>query len=390
MSDLPVIAEGLFSYQIGGSERVGVDLAIEFKGRGHEVVCFAFQDSHGPMRTELERSGIRCLDMNYGNFRGPLRWIRYQWHVWRMLRKEGVRALHVHHHGALVVCGIPARAARIRKVVMTEHGLQALRERPRARMLTRLFSRYATSITVVEPAQAVYFHTELRVRTDKLFCISNGVRVRARSEESVRQMRQALRIPPDLFTFFYIGRLNAVKDLGTLLNAFAALPEDVRTSSRLYMVGEGAERSMLESKRAALALDDKVILLGARDDVSDLLMAADGFVMSSTSEGLPMVLLEAMAAGVPCIATAVGGIPDLFGKDRGMLVSPRDSEELAMAMAALVRSPEMRAELASNALQNLIRNHAVDPIVDRYLELLGLPRTCGRIEASPSMTSQAV
>jgi glycosyltransferase involved in cell wall biosynthesis len=382
MSDLPVIAEGLFSYQIGGSERVGVDLAVEFKRRGYEVVCFAFQDSHGPMRTELERFGLRCLDLNYGSFRGPLRWIRYQWHLWRTLRKEGVRALHVHHHGALVVCGIPARAARIRRVVMTEHGLQALRERPRARRLTRLFSRYATSITVVEPEQAVYFHTELGVATDKLFCISNGVRVRARSEEAVRQMRQALSIPSDLFAFFYIGRLNAVKDLGTLLKAFAGLPEDVLTRSRLYMVGDGAERPMLENLRAALALDDRVIMLGARNDVLDLLMAADGFVMSSLSEGLPMVLLEAMAAGVPCIATAVGGIPALFGRDRGLLVPPQDSGELAAAMAALVRSPEMRVRLAANARENLIGNHTVDPIVDRYLELLGLPPTCARMTAS--------
>ena len=97
MGDVPVIAEGLFSFQIGGSERVGIDLALEFKRRGYEVVCFAFQDSDGPMRTELERSGVRCLDMNYGNFKGPLRWIRYQWHFWRMLRRERVRALHVHH-----------------------------------------------------------------------------------------------------------------------------------------------------------------------------------------------------------------------------------------------------------------------------------------------------
>ncbi len=384
MDDVPVIAEGLFSFQIGGSERVGIDLALEFKRRGYEVVCFAFQDSDGPMRTELERSGVRCLDMNYGNFRGPLRWIRYQWHFWRMLRRERIRALHVHHHGALVLCGIPARLARIPRVVMTEHGLQALQERPRARKLAAQFSRYATAITVVEPAQAVYFHTVLGVATDKLFCIANGVRVRTRSEEAVKRMRRALGIPPEEFTFFYVGRLNAVKDLGTLMDAFATLGDDVFTRARLYMVGEGPERAMLETKRAALALDDKVVLLGARDDVLDLLMAADALVMSSNSEGLPMALLEAMAAGVPCVATAVGGIPALFGQDRGLLVRAQDASELARAMAALARSPEMRAGLVANARENLTRNHTVDSIVDRYLELLGLPPTCARIEAPPS------
>ena len=384
MGDVPVIAEGLFSFQIGGSERVGIDLALEFKRRGYEVVCFAFQDSDGPMRTELERSGVRCLDMNYDNFKGPLRWIRYQWHFWRMLRRERVRALHVHHHGALVLCGIPARLARIPRVVMTEHGLQALQERPRARKLATQFGRYATAITVVEAAQAVYFHTVLGVAMEKLFCIANGVRVRTRSEEAVNRMRRALGILPDQFTFFYVGRLNAVKDLGTLIDAFAALADDVFTRARLYMVGEGPERTMLETKRVALALAEKVVLLGARDDVSDVLMAADALVMSSISEGLPMVLLEAMAAGVPCVATAVGGIPDLFGQDRGLLVRAQDASELAGAMTALARSPEMRARLVANARENLTRNHALDSIVDRYLELLGLPLACARIETRPS------
>jgi glycosyltransferase involved in cell wall biosynthesis len=384
MHDAPVIAEGLFSFQIGGSERVSIDLALEFKRRGYQVVCFAFHDSDGPMRAELERSGIRCLDMNHGNFKGPLRWPRYQWHLWRMLRTERVRALHLHHHGALVLCGIPAWLAGIPRVVMTEHGLQALRERPRARKLAAQFARYATAITVVEPEQAVYFHAELGVARDKLFCISNGVRVQARTEEAVMRMRRELEIPPEQFTFFYVGRLNAVKDLGTLMDAFAALPDDVRVRARLYIVGEGPERAMLETKRAALALDDKVILLGARHDVLDLLMAADAFVMSSKSEGLPMVLLEAMAAGVPCVATAVGGIPALFGKDRGLLVRAHDPGELAAAMAVLARSSEIRAQLVTNARENLAKNHTVDAIVDKYLELLGLPPTCARFEAPPS------
>lgn len=381
MPDVPLIAEGLFSFRIGGSERVGIDLALEFKRRGYSVVCFAFHDSDGPLRLELERGGIRCLDMNYGKFPGPLRWFRYQWHLWRMLRRERIRALHVHHHGALVLCGLPARLAGIAKVVMTEHGLQALQERPRARKLTAQFARYATAITVVEPAQAAYFHTELGVATDKLFCISNGVRLRARSEQAVLGMRRTLGIPPAQFTFFYVGRLNEVKDLGTLLEAFAGLPDDVRGRARLFMVGEGSERPMLEARRAALALDDKVVFLGARDDVQDLLMAADAFVMSSKSEGLPMVLLEAMAAGVPCVATAVGGIPLLFGDDRGLLVKAQDPVELAAAMATIARSRELRDSLAANARENLARNHSLDSIVDEYLALLGLPPAWDRSEA---------
>ena len=373
MSEAPVIAEGLFSYQFGGSERVGADLALEFKRRGYRVVCFAFQDSDGPMRTELERAGIRCLDLNYQKFRGTLRRVHYYWKFWRMLKKERIRALHVHHHGALILCGIPARLAGINRTVMTEHGLQALQQRPDARALTVRYGRYASGITVVEPTQLEYFHEELGFPITKLHCIPNGVRIPLRTPALVEQKRRDFGLGPDIFAFFYVGRLNPVKDLGTMLDAFAALPADVASRARLYMVGDGPERASLETRREALGLGERVTFLGARSDVSEVLMAADGFVMSSKSEGLPMALLEAMAAGVPCIATAVGGIPDLFGEDRGLSVPAQDAPALADGMAAIVRSPELRQRLVANATTNLVRHYALDSIANRYLDLLGLP-----------------
>ena len=378
MSEVPVIAEGLFSYQFGGSERVGVDLALEFKRRGYRVVCFAFQDSDGPMRAELERAGIRCLDLNYQKFRGILRRVHYYWTFWRMLRKERIRALHVHHHGAMILCGIPARLAGISRTVMTEHGLQALLERPDARRLTVHYGRYASGITVVEPSQLEYFHKELGFPVDKLHCIPNGVRTPVRTPALVEQKRREFGLVPGVFAFFYVGRLNPVKDLGTMLDAFAALPADVSLRARLYMVGDGPERSALEARRDALGLGERVTFLGARGDVSEVLMAADGFVMSSKSEGLPMALLEAMAAGVPCIATAVGGIPDLFGQDRGLLVPAQDPPALADGMTAIVRSPELRQRLVANAAANLVGHYALDAVANRYLDLLGLPHTATR------------
>lgn len=381
MTDVPVIAEGLFSYQFGGSERVGVDLALEFKRRGYQVVCFAFHDSDGPMRAELERAGIRCLDLNCEKFRGALRHVLYFWKFWRTLRKERIRALHVHHHGAMILCGIPARLAGITRVVMTEHGLQALLERAEARRLTVRYCRYASDITVVEPSQLEYFHKQLGFPLGKLHCIPNGVRVPIRTAALVEQKRRQFGLAPDVFAFFYVGRLNQVKDLGTMLDAFAALVANESFQTHLYLLGDGPERAMLERKREALGLGERLTFLGARSDVSEVLMAADAFVMSSKSEGLPMALLEAMAAGVPCVATAVGGIPELLADDRGLSVPAQDAPALASAMAAIARSPELRQRLAANAADNLVRNYALDAIANRYLELLGLPRTASGTQA---------
>jgi glycosyltransferase involved in cell wall biosynthesis len=375
MPEVPIVGMGLFSYQFGGSERVGVDLALEFKRRGYQVVCFAFHDSNGPMRAELERAGIRCLDMSYKKFGGFFRRPLYYWRFWRMLRKERVRALHVHHHGAMILCGIPARLAGINRIVMTEHGLQALRERADARRLTVRYCRYASDITVVEQSQFEFFNKELGFPAKKLHCISNGVRIPVRTPALVEQKRREFGLGPDAFAFFYAGRLNPVKDLGTMLDAFAALVADGAILTRLYLVGDGPDRAMLEARRQALGLEERVTFLGARSDVYEVLMAADAFVMSSKSEGLPMALLEAMAVGVPCVATAVGGIPDLFGDDRGLSVPAQDPRALADAMAAIARSPELRQRLVANATANLVRNYALDAIANRYLGLLGLPAT---------------
>jgi glycosyltransferase involved in cell wall biosynthesis len=377
-SEVPVIAEALFSYQIGGSERVGVDLAIEFRRRGYRVVCFAVHDTDGPMRAELEQSGIRCLDLNYDKFKGVgvLRRAKYLWSCWRILRRERISALHVHHVGTLVLCGIPAQLARVRKVLLTEHGLDQLKDNRGYRRSAAYYCRLANDITVVEPAQADYFQAELRVPAGKLHYVRNGTRPRpTKTAEDVRAARARLQISADLFVFLYVGRLSPEKDLGTLLDAFAQLPAELSDRSRLYLAGDGAEREDLQRKSAAMGLTARVVFLGARSDVPEVLVAADAFVMSSKTEGLPMVLLEAMAAGIPCVATAVGGIPQLFESERGVLVPPQDPGSLARAMVALAESAGLRDSLVANALDNLRTKHAFHAIADQYLRLLGLPLT---------------
>jgi glycosyltransferase involved in cell wall biosynthesis len=116
-----------------------------------------------------------------------------------------------------------------------------------------------------------------------------------------------------------------------------------------------------------------VTFAGARTDVHDLLMAADGFVMSSRTEGMPMAILEAMGAAVPCVSTAVGGIPGLLGGGAGLLVPVAAPAELATAMQRLVDDPALRADLVDRAMQRVVRDFSLDALVTRYLALLGLP-----------------
>jgi glycosyltransferase involved in cell wall biosynthesis len=367
----PVIAEGLYSYDIGGSERVGVDLALQFRTRGYEVICFALYGSRGPFRDLLEQAGVRCVDLDYSVRSRWLRRATFQAEVWRFLRHERVSALHVHHATALILCGIAARLARVPHTVMTEHALFQLKDRPKYRRSAARYCQFAQDITVVSADQLEYFHTELGVARERLHYVPNGVSVQSRNPVIGRRIREEFGVPRDAFVFLFAGRLNEVKNLPVMLRAVAAWIRPV--CARLIIAGDGPERAMLEALSSSLGIDDLVNFAGARSDVRDLLMAADGFVMSSRTEGAPMALLEAMSASVPCVATAVGGIPGLLGEGAGLLVPSGSVEELSMAMRRLIDEPALCTGIASVALARVRLEYSLDTVVTQYLKLLGLP-----------------
>jgi glycosyltransferase involved in cell wall biosynthesis len=142
-----------------------------------------------------------------------------------------------------------------------------------------------------------------------------------------------------------VGRLQAPKDALTLVRALAELP---RGAYEAVIVGGGPDRPALESEVRRLGLDSVVDLAGARTDVAELLAASDLFVLSSRSEGLPLSVLEAMAAGLPVVASSVGGIPELVLEgETGFLVPPGDPQRLAGAIERLLDDPPLRRRLGA-------------------------------------------
>ena len=371
-ADAPLIAEGLYSYQIGGSERVGVELAIEFVRRGYRVVCFAFYDSDGPMRSLAESSGIRCLDFNYLKRRWGVRRFTYQFALWRMLKRERVDALHIHHATALILSGVPAWLARTSRVVMTEHALHQFIEQRSYRLSTTRYCRFADAVTLVEARQVQYFHDDLSVPMAKLHHVPNGTRIRPPDRGARDNARRQIGVPDDAFVLLFAGRLQPIKDLDTLLRALTLLPPETHRTLCVWIAGDGPERARLEHLRDEFGLST-VMFLGPRSDVGTLMHAADAFIMTSISEGLPMALLEAMATGVPCIATAVGGIPELFADGGGILVPVSDAQAVANAIALVLEEATLRERMSRQARTRIVEAHDFDRIVTRHLELLGLP-----------------
>ena len=373
----PVIAQGLFSYQIGGSERVGADIAIGLQKRGYELVCFACYDSSGPIRDELIDAGIRCVDLNYEKYHGPLRRLTYAADVYGFLRRNRVDSLIVHHATALIIGGIAARLARVRRVMMVEHAIHQLRERPDYRRSAIKYCKLADVVVAIDSGIAEYFRHEMRVPTARVLYIPNGVTATTPDPTRRAEVRQMLGLAPGEFVFLFVGRLQPVKDVPTLLQAFGQLVAQRPNGMRLLLAGDGPERPALESLARELAIDGRVSFLGARRDVRDLLAAADAFVLTSVTEGQPMAIIEAMASHVPCVATAVGGIPALLADGAGLLAPPANPAQFAAQMAALVDSDKLRNALTDAAASRVARDHSLDAVLDAYLDALELPRKSG-------------
>jgi glycosyltransferase involved in cell wall biosynthesis len=173
-----------------------------------------------------------------------------------------------------------------------------------------------------------------------------------------------------------VGRLKAPKDFLTLIRALAALADQ---EYEALIVGDGPDRSEVEAEIRRLGLEDRVQLAGERSDVPELLAASDVFVLSSRSEGLPVSVLEAMAAELPIVASRVGGVAELVvDRETGILVPPGDDAALAGALGRLVKDGELRRRLgaagrarAESSFDLSGFRHAHLELYDRQLGLAG-------------------
>jgi glycosyltransferase involved in cell wall biosynthesis len=178
--------------------------------------------------------------------------------------------------------------------------------------------------------------------------------------------REALGIAPDATVVGWVGRLSAEKGCDVLLQAAALLPD---SGIRFSVVGDGAERSRLEAQAVSLGLGDRVTWHGLMPAAGRLMAAFDLFALSSRTEGTPIALFEAMAAGVPVVATAVGGVPDVLGADQGWLVPSESPAELAASIRLALSDRAEALRRTVRASEHLGRDYAADPWLDRHVQL---------------------
>ncbi len=289
----------------------------------------------------------------------------YLYRVWKVLRKERFHILHTRNLPCLET-QLAGLFAGISVRIHGEHGWDVFDlhgTTRRYRWLRRAFRAVVSRYVVVSRHLQEYLVTVIGVAPDCVTRICNGV-----DTEKFRPADPAARADP--FVVGSVGRLERVKDYITLARAFALVARESPVSPRLVLVGEGSERAAIAGYLEAQGLTHSCELAGARDDVPDLIRRFSVFVLPSRAEGISNTILEAMACGVPVIATNVGGNRELVvDGETGFLVPSGDAGAIAGRLTFYRENPEVLARHGRAGRERALREFSLDVMVDGYRRL---------------------
>lgn len=358
-----------------GAEMQMVRLAIELKRLGHEVSVLSILTPED-FGDELRAAGIPLVNLTGGppypnGARVPkVRVLRGVVPAVRTLRSRRTQALICFVHEATLFGRVVGRLAGVPVIIGSERDMW--REGPIDTRISRWTQRLLDATVVNSSAIADDLVRRRIVPRERVVVIPNGIDADAfaSAPEHRAQARDELAVGDD-FVWLAVGRLTLQKDYPNLLDAVRTVA-DKRPGVRLLIAGSGTLRPELEQRCASLGIDDRVVFLGERRDVARLLAAADGLVMSSESEGMPNAVMEAFAAGVPVVATAVGGVPELVVPGTtGVLVPPADPNGLAEGMLQLMDTPaDERAALGRQGRRHMLARYDMDSVTHRWLDVV--------------------
>lgn len=340
---------------LGGTEKQVALLARGLQERGARVSVLLLW-SGGSRRDELD--GIRVEQLGFGrlhSLRAVPRNVRAMGRLVRFLREEKPDVLHAFLTASYLVAAPAARLARV-PLISGRRSLGNFKEGHRfVLFVERIANRMTRHIIANAHAVAADAIRQERLDPAKVSVVYNGLPAEAFEVET---------LPTQVPTVLCVANMHSYKGHGHLLEALTLLRKR-GVKCRTVLIGDGQERAELE--RQAAGLD--VAFEGQRKDVPAFLAQTDVFVLPSLEEGLSNAVMEAMAAGKPIVATAVGGTPELLGGDRGLLVPPADPLALAAAIERLL-TDRVEAERLGAAARAWSEVHlSVDAMVDAHVRL---------------------
>jgi glycosyltransferase involved in cell wall biosynthesis len=378
---------------VGGAENLAVRIANGRAATGAPSFLYALKPD-GPLTARVAREvTLRELNLErrsvrqFPAFLGSLR--RGRQGLSRQLATDRVDVVQAHLPEANF-WGLAVTGRRGPAVIATVHNNDEFHygegdggiRRALRRQAYRLIVARCAAVVTVSAAVRDSLAAELRLssaQADGLVVVPNGVTVHEPMPGARDEVRRELGLTPAQHLVLGAGRLTAQKNFADLVSVAAAL-RDRGAQAVVAIAGDGELRDALQRQASDLGLTSELRLLGIRDDLERLLQASDLFVLSSRWEGLPLVLLEAMAAGCPVVGYAIDGTRDVLEDGRhGVLVPPDDTDALAGAVAALLDQPERRRDLGQAGRRLVLERHDFSHVLTR-LEALYAELTTARRE----------
>jgi glycosyltransferase involved in cell wall biosynthesis len=353
------IVHAVFSLLSGGSEVLAWRIAKALLHSDRYDCSLYAVDRGGPLGDALSNDGIKYKVFS----RKTGIDLRLLGCLAAQLRADKIQLVHTHHLGQLLYAGLAARLVGA-KVVHTEHEFYSLGNR-RSQILLRILSTMADVVTAVCDPVAAFLRDQVGIPAHKIMTIRNGI--------DISSFHGATPIDRAVWGWSNkdvvvgcVARLEPEKGIAFLLEAFRLVLMH-QPNAKLLIAGDGGEQEQLRSTAKCLGLDGSVQFLGIRRDVPEVLATCDVIALPSLQEGLPMALLEAMAAGKAVVATKVGTIPEVIRDGRsGVLVPPANAASLAESLSVLIGDQSKRQEMGSEASRVVEEHYSFNRMLQMY------------------------
>jgi glycosyltransferase involved in cell wall biosynthesis len=349
------IAHVVDSMEVGGAETLVSQMCHLQREQGHDPFVFALA-SLGPLGERMREEGFAVQPKVGRHLADSCR------NFFRIFKESRPDVVHLHNPTPTIYAAMAARMAGVPSIVSTRHSLVA----PPRRLAVEL--KYAVAACACDWIVGICDATVNNLKSLHSIPRRKIVRIYNGAVPLKRTVKKDWP-PKSGFTLVYVGRLEPVKNHALLLHAFGAALSSM-PGLRLWMVGDGSERRTIEGLSAELGIAEQVTFWGQQLDVAPFFSAADAFIMSSKSEGLPMSLLQAFSLGLPAIVTDVGGMAEVVRlAQAGMIVSARDSAEMAAAILRLAGRDAEREQFSKNAEAAFSSSFALETMVNAFMDL---------------------
>lgn len=356
----PRVLHLITSFEIGGTERQAVEL-LKRLDRDRFDVRLAVLRNEGPFYREIEALFPVVPEFPLTSFYNANA-VKQLARLRKLMVREQIDILHAHDFYSGFIGAAAARLAGVRVIACQRH--LKLSDRRTHELGTRLIHRLAHRVLVNSQAIRDQIVERGSAPPRKITVIRNGVPdARASRAHAQDEIRRELGISADAKLVGMVARIQPVKGHRFFIDAAASVLRD-QPNAHFVLVGDGPLRSEIENQIARLGLADRVHLLGDRSDVAQLVPGFDLLVLASLHEGSPNAVIEAMAAGVPVVATAVGGTRELLiDGETGYLAPPADSAALAARIVFALSHEDNGAEITSAARSRINAAYGMDRMV---------------------------